>query len=115
MRLAIDSRRCCKPFALIAHESRGHHGTELAALLHREEHIARAQQHVRGMIRDLLAEAAGDVRHDIAPDELASYCLHARAAAGGLPSKAARRDLADRPDQCGIGQPGTRTASGVRL
>ena len=31
-------------YALISHESRGHHGTELAALLHRGEHVARAQQ-----------------------------------------------------------------------
>jgi hypothetical protein len=42
------------------------------------------------MIRDLLTEGAetGDLRDDVAPDELASYCLHALAAAGSLPSKA---------------------------
>jgi hypothetical protein len=47
------------------------------------------------MVRDLLAEAAatGAVRNDVAPDELASYCLHALAAAGSLPSKAAVRRL----------------------
>jgi hypothetical protein len=47
----------------------------------------RAQQHLHAMIRDLLAEAAqsGDVRDDIAPDELATYCLHAlTAASAGL-------------------------------
>ncbi len=67
------------------------HGTELAALLHRGEHIARAHQHLSGFIQDLLAEAAktGDVRDDVAPDELASYCLHALSAASRLPSKAA--------------------------
>jgi hypothetical protein len=37
------------------------------------------------MIRDLLAEA-GDIREDVAPDELASYRLHALAAASGLSS-----------------------------
>ena len=79
-------------YALISHE---HHGTELAALLHRGEHVARARQHLRGFIRDLLAEGAktGDLRNDVAPDELANYCLHALTAAAGLPSKAAVRRL----------------------
>jgi len=65
--------------------------TELAAVLHRGEHVARAQQHLSDFIRDLLTEGAatGDVRADVAPDELASYCLHALTAASGLPSKAA--------------------------
>ena len=79
-------------FALIQHE---HHGTELAALLHRGEHIARAQQQLTDFIAGLLAEGAvtGDIRDDVAPGELASYCLHALTAAGGLPSKAAVRRL----------------------
>ena len=73
-------------YALILHESRGHHDTELAAFLHRDEHVARAQQHLRDMIRDLLTEAAktSDVRDDVAPDELASYCLYALTAASNL-------------------------------
>jgi AcrR family transcriptional regulator len=79
-------------YALISHE---HHGTELAALLHRGEHVARAQQQLSDFIRDLLTEGAesGDLRDDVAPDELASYCLHAITAAGSLPSKAAVRRL----------------------
>ena len=82
-------------YALISHESHGHHDTELAALLHRGEHIARAQQQLHDMIRDLLAEAAetGDLRDDVAPDELASYSLHALAAASSMPSEAAVRRL----------------------
>src|SRR5882762_7851754 len=62
-------------YALISHE---HHSTELAALLHRGEHVARAHQHLSNLIRDMLAEGAatGDVRSDVAPSELASYCLH---------------------------------------
>jgi AcrR family transcriptional regulator len=82
-------------YALISHETRGHHDTELAAFLHRDEHLARARQHLVEMIRDLLAEAArsGDIRDDVAPDELASYCLHALAAAGSLPSTTAVRRL----------------------
>ncbi len=82
-------------YALISHESQGHHDTELAAFLHRDEQVARAQQQLRDMIRDLLTEGAktGHVRDDVAPDELARYCLHALAAAGSLPSKAAVRRL----------------------
>jgi AcrR family transcriptional regulator len=82
-------------YALISYESHGHHDTELAAFLHRDEQVARAQQQLRDMIRDLLTEGAetGDIRNDVAPDELASYCLHALTAAGSLPSKAAVRRL----------------------
>ncbi len=78
-------------YALIVHESGGHHDADVAAFLHRDENVARAQQQVYGMIRDLLNEGAatGAVRDDVSPDELASYCLHAVAAAGSLPSKAA--------------------------
>jgi AcrR family transcriptional regulator len=69
------------------------HGTELAALVHRDGRPAEAQPQLTAFIRDLLAEAAraGAVRDDIAPEELASYCLHALGAAGSLASKAAVR------------------------
>jgi AcrR family transcriptional regulator len=79
-------------YALIQHE---HHGTELAAFLHRGAHVARAQQQLRDFIRDLLTEGAkaGDLRDDVAPGELASYCLHALTAARSLPSKASVRRL----------------------
>ncbi|MGH4014214.1 MAG: TetR/AcrR family transcriptional regulator [Pseudonocardiaceae bacterium] len=84
-------------YALISHErfSHEHPGPELAALLHRGVHVTRAQQHVHDLIEDLLAEAAqaGQIRDDVAPDELASYCLHALNAAGSLPSQAAVRRL----------------------
>ncbi|PZR63929.1 MAG: TetR/AcrR family transcriptional regulator [Chloroflexi bacterium] len=82
-------------YALISHESRGHHDTELAAFLHRDEQVGRAQHQLRDMIRHLLREAAeaGVLRGDIAPDELAGYCLHALGAASSLPSKAAVRRL----------------------
>ncbi len=81
--------------ALISHESHGHNDTELVAFFHRDEQVARAQQQLRDMIRDLLTEAAetGAFRDDVAPDELASYCLHALTAAGSVPSKAAVRRL----------------------
>ena len=82
-------------YALISHETHGHHDTELAAFLHRDEQVARAQQQLRDMLRDLLTEAseAGVVRDDVAPDELTSYCLHALTAASSLPSEAAVRRL----------------------
>lgn len=79
-------------FALISHER---HDGELAALLHRGEHVARAHQRLRAFVRDLIAEGAksGEFRNDVAPDELARYCLHALTAASGLPSKPAVRRL----------------------
>jgi AcrR family transcriptional regulator len=82
-------------YALIAHESHGHHDSELAALLHRDGQVAHAEQQLRVMIRDLLAEAAqtGDVRDDVAAEELASYCLAALTAASSLPSETAVRRL----------------------
>jgi AcrR family transcriptional regulator len=82
-------------YALISHQSHGRHGTELAAFLHRDEQVARAQHQLRDMVRDLLIEgaAAGDLRDDVAPDELATYTLHALTAATTLPSKAAVRRL----------------------
>jgi hypothetical protein len=82
-------------YALISHESKGHRDTELAALLHRDDQVVRAEHRLRDMIRDLLAEGAktGDIRNDVLPGELASYCLHALTAASSLPSKAAVRRL----------------------
>ncbi|MFP3989652.1 TetR/AcrR family transcriptional regulator [Streptomyces sp. E11-3] len=77
-------------YALICHH-RARHGTEeLSALLHRGEHVAQAQQQLIDLFRDLLAEvaAAGGLRDDVAPEELARYCLHALTAAGDLPSEA---------------------------
>jgi AcrR family transcriptional regulator len=79
-------------YALIQHE---HEGTELAALLHRGEHVVRAQQQLHNFISELLAAGAktGDLRDDVAPGELASYCLHALTGAASLPSAAAVRRL----------------------
>ena len=80
-------------YALIQHQ---HHDTELpVALLHRGEHVARARRQLQDLVSELLAESAeaGSVRSDIAPDELAGYCLHALTAAGSLPSEPAVRRL----------------------
>jgi AcrR family transcriptional regulator len=82
-------------YALISYESRGHHDSELAAFLHRDEHLARPQQQLRNMMRSLVTEAsnAGDVRDDVTPDELTAYCIHALEAASRLRSRAAVRRL----------------------
>lgn len=84
-------------YALVTHEIHGHRGTDLSAFLHRDEHLAGPHKQLREMIRNLLAEAAaaGELRDDVAPDELVSYCLHALAAASSLPSKAAVGRLVD--------------------
>jgi AcrR family transcriptional regulator len=88
-------RAVLEAYAVIAHQSHGHHDSELAAFLHRDDRVAGAQQQVRDMLSHLLTRAAatGDVRDDIPSDELASYCLHALSAARSLPSKAAVRRL----------------------
>lgn len=82
-------------YALICHHRRRHGTEELAALLHRGEHVDHAQQQLLALFRELLHEVAatGGLRDDVAPDELASYCLHALAAAGNLPSEDAVRRL----------------------
>ena len=81
-------------YAFIQQQRHGH-GAELSALLHRGDHVAHAEQHLRHFIRGLLVEGveAGDVRDDVATDELAGYCLHALAAAGSLTSRAAVKRL----------------------
>lgn len=71
------------------------HGTDLSALLHRGEHVTRAHDHLAGLIEGLVADGVsrGNVRGDVAPGELARYCLHALGAASALPSEAAVRRL----------------------
>jgi AcrR family transcriptional regulator len=75
--------------------ARQRYGPELTTLVHRDEHVAGPRQQLHDLIRDVLADATatGHVRDDIAPDELATYCLHALAAAGDLPSETAVRRL----------------------
>ncbi|WP_138757723.1 TetR/AcrR family transcriptional regulator [Modestobacter altitudinis] len=88
-------RAVLEAYALICHHRRSHGTDELAALLHRGEDVAAAQAGLLSLFQELLAEAAeeGSVRRDMATDELATYCLHALRAAGGLPSEAAVRRL----------------------
>ena len=82
-------------YALISFHRSRHGATEVAALVHRGEHVTRAHQALTDLFHELLAAAAqaGHVRDDVAPAELAAYCLNALGAAGGLPSEAAVRRL----------------------
>ena len=84
-------------FARIARESQGHRDSELAALLHRDHAVRGAQARVVQLIADLIrdAAAAGNVRSDIAAEELASYSVHALSAARGVRSGAAVSRLVD--------------------
>ena len=78
-------------YAMICHH-RGRHGTEeLGALLHRGEDVVRAEQRLLELFQELMAEVAeaGQLRDDVATDELATYCLSALSAAKSLPSEAA--------------------------
>jgi AcrR family transcriptional regulator len=78
-------------YARIRHEARHQHEPALAAVLHRDDLVAGAERSLLRIIRDLLTEAAesGHVRHDVGAEELAIFCVHALAAAGALPSRAA--------------------------
>lgn len=90
-------------YAVITHQRP--HGTELAAAVHRGEHLATAQQQLLGFLEDLIAGAAstGEVRDDVPARELARYCVHALQAASSLPSEAAVHRLV------------TVTCAGLRL
>jgi len=82
-------------YALITHEAHGHPDSELAASMHRDQQVHRAEHQLQRLVQGLLSDAAksGAIRHDIPRGELATYCLHALAAASRLPSKAAVRRL----------------------
>lgn len=71
------------------------HRSDLAALLHRADHVAEAHSQLHEFVRSLVVEGgrAGDVRDDVPPDELTSFCLQALGAAQTLTSKAAVRRL----------------------
>ncbi|MEU7741137.1 helix-turn-helix domain-containing protein [Nonomuraea sp. NPDC049158] len=68
---------------------------DLVLLLHRSEDAGRAQRQLHDMLRDALTAAAraGDVRDDVAADELATFCTHALQAAVDLSSEAAVKRL----------------------
>jgi hypothetical protein len=84
-------------FGQIAMESHAHADTELTTLLHRGHEQMQPQAHLLEMLQGVIEEAAyeGGIRGDIPARELASYCLHALAAARALKSKPAVRRLVE--------------------
>lgn len=79
-------------YARTIHErARQHPGSDLAALVHRDQHVIGVRRQLETLIRDLLTQAAvaGHIRGDVAADELTRYCLHALAAAASLESEVA--------------------------
>lgn len=81
-------------YALITREV-GRSATELDVLLHQDQHVVRAKQQLTDLVRDLLAEMAqhGEIRDDLSADDLASYCMHALAAAATMSTEADARRL----------------------
>lgn len=79
----------------LRHHGPHQHDPDPAAILHHEKLIAPAERRLHDLITGLIAEAAnaGDVRSDVPPAELATYCLHALNAASTLSSRAAVRRL----------------------
>ena len=94
---AEQLRAVLDAYASILYDYRAHRDTELAAIMHRDPHVAHAEQHLRKLFRDLIAQAAaaGAVRGDVAADELAGFCMHALTAATSMTSKAAVRRLVE--------------------
>lgn len=92
---AVRLEAVLQMYAQIQHHSMGRHGGELAHLLHRGEHVDRAQQRLRSFVEDLITEAAraGDVRGDVASGELAGFCVHALTAASKVPNQEAVQRL----------------------
>jgi AcrR family transcriptional regulator len=81
-----------KAFAMIAH---ARHDSDIAAVLHRANHMTAAQLQLTELVQGLIIEAAaaGTVRSDVDASELASYCLHALSGASTLSSNAALQRL----------------------
>jgi AcrR family transcriptional regulator len=82
-------------YADICRKRRRHGDDELAAVLHRSAPVRKSQQQLIHLLSGLVAEAAesGPVRQDVPAQELASYCLHALAAAGNSSTTAVDRLL----------------------
>jgi AcrR family transcriptional regulator len=80
-----------------AHSTRKTHGSEYGALLHHDELVLQAQEHLRQMLAALIADAAaaGDVRGDVPPAELAAFCLHALSAARSIADDGALQRLVE--------------------
>jgi AcrR family transcriptional regulator len=96
---AADSAQALKAvlgtLALHMAERSQKNGGDLVALVHQDKHVSKIEQQMHRFLADLIDQASkgGQVRTDIPPDELASYCLHALTAAGPGRSKASIQRL----------------------
>lgn len=85
---SVRLHRVLRAYAQIVHQ---HHGGALAPMLHGGGHVMHAQRHLTAFLAAIIAQAtaAGDMRDDVPPGELAAFCLSAVAGAAELPSEAA--------------------------
>lgn len=94
---AADTRleAVLEAYARINRKQPGAQLSGLLPLLHQGDHVKHAHGHLRDFIEDVITEgaAAGLMRDDVPPGDLADYCLHAVSAARQLPSDAAARRL----------------------
>lgn len=90
-------RALLRTYALARHGSHEAHGLDHIGAVHTSGHVADAERQVSQMIEGAIGDAvrAGEVRGDVAADELASYCLHALGAARGLRSRGSVERLVD--------------------
>ncbi len=77
--------RMLEAYARMVHQN---HGSRLAAMLHATGHVAHAKNHLSSFLASIIAEGvvASEIRDDVAPSELAEFCLNA--VAGPSASKA---------------------------
>jgi AcrR family transcriptional regulator len=82
-------------YGRICQHGRQHGADALVAALHHGDRMASHQRRLQELFATLLSEAAaaGAVRRDVPPDELANYCLHALSAAADAGSNAATSRL----------------------
>jgi AcrR family transcriptional regulator len=93
---AVRLRAVLTGYAFLSRH-RGAHPGDLASFLHRGTHLEPAQQQLLSMVTQLLSDAAaaGAIRTDTTPDQLAAYALHALAAAADLPDETAVHRLVE--------------------
>jgi AcrR family transcriptional regulator len=72
-----------------------HGRSEMAATLHRGDHVARVRDQLHAFIAELIRNGAavGSIRKDVPADELASFCLGALDSAAEMTSEIAVRRL----------------------
>jgi AcrR family transcriptional regulator len=84
-------------YARICQHRGQHTAGELGTLLHDDEKTDPLRRQIRELLTNLITDAAhsGSVRRDIPAGELASYCLHALAAASETKTASQRRRLVE--------------------